>query len=247
MTDDRAQGSAEATTQVVPLGAPPRGRDDQDTAPLTLPPAETAEARAQPAPSGSRRVTDPASDGNGQAPVRAATAPAAGSEVPVADGEVPAAGSEVSAPSPGPAGTRLPPVRSNTGARTARPEGRAPRGAARRRARLALRRVEPVSVFVLALLISIFVALVLLVAVGVLYTLLDNLGVVPAVNNFARELEVVQPGQSILSLPRVLGVAGVIAAVDVVLLTVLATLGAFLYNVCASLTGGVEVVLAERE
>ena len=31
------------------------------------------------------------------------------------------------------------------------------------------------------------------------------------------------------------------------LLTVLATLSAFLYNLCASLTGGVEVVLAERD
>jgi len=36
-----------------------------------------------------------------------------------------------------------------------------------------------------------------------------------------------------------------IAAVDVVLLTAIATLGAFLYNMAAALLGGVEVTLAE--
>ena len=34
---------------------------------------------------------------------------------------------------------------------------------------------------------------------------------------------------------------------DIVLLTVLATLGAFLYNLCAALTGGIEVTLTERD
>jgi hypothetical protein len=39
----------------------------------------------------------------------------------------------------------------------------------------------------------------------------------------------------------------VVAAIDVVLLTALATLGAFLYNLCAALTGGIEVTLGDRE
>ena len=47
-----------------------------------------------------------------------------------------------------------------------------------------------------------------------------------------------------LALNKLLGVTAVIAAVDVVLLTVLATLGAFLYNLCATFTGGIEVTLA---
>ena len=37
-----------------------------------------------------------------------------------------------------------------------------------------------------------------------------------------------------------------IGAVNVVLFTALATLGAFIYNVCADLVGGVELTLAEN-
>ncbi len=38
-----------------------------------------------------------------------------------------------------------------------------------------------------------------------------------------------------------------VAVVDVVLLTAIATLGAFLYNMSAALLGGIEVTLAEDE
>ena len=145
--------------------------------------------------------------------------------------------------------SRSVPVRPGVPARpAARPDQRvASRAPARRRARLALKRIDPWSVFVLAFLVSVFLAVVLLVAVFVLYALLDSLGVLSAVDTFARDLEIVEPEQSLLGLGRVLAVAGTIAVIDVVLLTVLATLGAFLYNLCAALTGGIEVVLAERE
>ena len=46
---------------------------------------------------------------------------------------------------------------------------------------------------------------------------------------------------------RVLGFTMIVAVVDVVLVTVIATLGAFLYNLAAALLGGIEVVLAEEE
>ena len=38
-----------------------------------------------------------------------------------------------------------------------------------------------------------------------------------------------------------------VAVIDVVLLTAIATLGAFLYNMAAALLGGIEVTLAEDE
>lgn len=127
-----------------------------------------------------------------------------------------------------------------------RPERAAARSA-RRRARLALTRVDPWSVFLLSLILSVFLGVVLLVAVGALYALLSNLGVLSTLDTFASELELIDDGQQLLSSSRVLGVAAVVAAIDVVLLTVLGTLFAFLYNLCASLTGGVEVTLSERE
>jgi hypothetical protein len=44
---------------------------------------------------------------------------------------------------------------------------------------------------------------------------------------------------------RVMGITMLISAIDVVLITALATLGAFIYNMAASLLGGIEVTLAE--
>ena len=38
-----------------------------------------------------------------------------------------------------------------------------------------------------------------------------------------------------------------LGAVNVVLLTLLATLGALLYNLCSSFTGGIELTLGERD
>lgn len=117
----------------------------------------------------------------------------------------------------------------------------------RRRAKLALTRVDPWSVFVLSLLISIFLGVVLFVCVFVLYNLIESLGVIASINDFAETLQIIGPGESVVTSGRVYGIAAVVAAVDVVLLTVLATLGGFLYNLCASLTGGVEVTLGERD
>ncbi len=128
------------------------------------------------------------------------------------------------------------------------PEGRGPaRPPARRRARLALTRVDPWSVFVLALMLSVFLGIVLLVAVAALYALLDNLGVLSSLTALAVELEIIPDGSTLVTASEVLGVTAVLAAVDVVLLTVLTTLFAFLYNLCAALTGGVQVTLSERE
>jgi hypothetical protein len=45
----------------------------------------------------------------------------------------------------------------------------------------------------------------------------------------------------------IIGGAALLGAVNMVLFTALATLGAFVYNVCADLAGGIEVTLAERE
>jgi hypothetical protein len=42
-----------------------------------------------------------------------------------------------------------------------------------------------------------------------------------------------------------MGITMLVAAIDVVIITALATLGAFIYNMSASLLGGIEVTLAE--
>jgi hypothetical protein len=134
-----------------------------------------------------------------------------------------------------------------TGARAAaRPQARRPR-----RASLVLRRIDPWSVFLFSLVASVCLGIVLIVAVTTLYAVLSSLGVLSSVNNVLGEvLGGNNPGDvaaPVFTAGRVLGGAAVLAAVDVVLLTVLATLGALLYNLCASLTGGIEVQLSERD
>jgi hypothetical protein len=113
-----------------------------------------------------------------------------------------------------------------------------------RRATLALRRFDPWSVFVTSLLVSLFLAIVTIVASIVLYGVLSALGVPHSINQAVTD---VQGSGPLLTKGRFLGFGALIAAVDVVLLTGLCTLGAMLYNVCATFTGGIEVTLSERD
>jgi hypothetical protein len=137
----------------------------------------------------------------------------------------------------------LPPRVTGPGARLdARPAR-----SARRRARLTLRRIDPWSVFTTSLIVSLFLGVVLLVAVAVLYALLNAAGVLSSVNDTLSTIGVTDEGAQFVGVGKVLGIAAVVAAVDVVLVTVLATLFAFLYNVVASLTGGIVVTLSEGE
>ena len=50
-----------------------------------------------------------------------------------------------------------------------------------------------------------------------------------------------------VGMSRVLGFTLLVSVVDVILITALATLSAFLYNLSAALLGGIEVTLAEDE
>lgn len=113
-----------------------------------------------------------------------------------------------------------------------------------RKARLAVRRIDPWSVFVTSLLLSVFLAVMTMVASVVLYAALSAAGVPDSVNTNVGDV-LKQP--DLLTRGRFLGIAALISAANVVLLTALATLGSLLYNVVASFTGGLELTLAERD
>lgn len=133
------------------------------------------------------------------------------------------------------------------GARPAAPRPpltRPPTAVRARRARLAVRRIDPWSAFVVSLLLSLFLAVVTIVASWVLYGMLSAFGVPGSVNQAFTD---VNGGGPLLTQGRFVGIGALVAAANVVLLTALATLGALLYNICASFTGGLEVTLAERE
>ncbi|WP_253777500.1 DUF3566 domain-containing protein [Goodfellowiella coeruleoviolacea] len=133
--------------------------------------------------------------------------------------------------------------------RPSAPGSRRP-GRGPRRASLQVKRIDPWSVLKLALVLSIALFFVWLVAVGVLYGVLNGMGVWEQLNGTYDDL--VQGGASadsepLISAGRVFGVAAIIGAVNIVLMTALATVAAFIYNVSADLAGGLEITLSERE
>lgn len=117
-----------------------------------------------------------------------------------------------------------------------------------RRARLTVKRVDPWSVLKVTFVFSLAMLIVGVVAVIVLYVILGGMGVFDSISSFLQD---VSPGSHTVRdyapLSKVVGGAVVIGIVNVVLVTALSTLGAFIYNLCADLVGGVEVTLTERE
>ena len=172
-----------------------------------------------------------------------------------AEGGAPAPGG----PQAGAAATTATTGATATASRTGGPAGPAAAQPLRqtgkaRRARLVVRRVDPWSVLKFTLLFSICLLIVFVVAVAALFFALQALGVFDSVNDFVRDLTQSSSGgrttggvEVPFTATRVIGVATVIGLINVVLITAISTLGAFLYNLCADIVGGIEVTLAERE
>lgn len=122
-------------------------------------------------------------------------------------------------------------------------------GGGPRKARLYVSRVDPWSVAKAAFLLAIAIGATILVAIALLWFALDALGVFGAiarnVNEIVGSAETTFDLMSVLSLGRVMGVALVIASVEIVLVSVFAAVFAFLYNLTVPMTGGIEVDLTD--
>jgi hypothetical protein len=120
-----------------------------------------------------------------------------------------------------------------------------------RKAHLRVTHVDPWSVMKVSFLFSIAVGIVFVVAVGVVWGVLGAAGIWDSIDSTVADV-VGETGKDFriedyLGTSRVMGFTMIVAVVDVVLVTVIGTLTAFLYNLAAALLGGVEVVLAEDE
>ncbi|GAA1380465.1 DUF3566 domain-containing protein [Luteococcus sanguinis] len=120
-----------------------------------------------------------------------------------------------------------------------------------RKARLRLARLDPWSVMKTMFLFSIAGAIIMFVATWIVWGLVNASGVFDSINNAVNELLASPGAQNSFRLDdyingrRLLGFTALIGAINVVLLTALATLFSWLYNLAASVMGGLEVTLAE--
>ena len=121
-----------------------------------------------------------------------------------------------------------------------------------RRARLKIVNIDPWSVMKVSFLFSVALGVVLLVAIALLWMALDFMGFFSTVASTVSDVSGNQnsPGFDVVaffSLPRVMGMATILALIDTIMITALTTLAAYLYNLSTDLVGGVEVTLAEEE
>jgi hypothetical protein len=193
----------------------------QTTEAEPAPPRSESPAPARPEPSAPTRPEPPA-------PTRAdppARTDAIRSELPDLSGPVPR-------PRPKPADRR-----PQVGARPSGPV----------RASMQIRRVDPWSVLKVSLVLSVAMFFVWMIAVAFLYLVLGGMGVWSKLNSNVGDLLNNTGSTELVSSGTIFGGAALIGLVNIVLLTAMATIGAFIYNLTTDLVGGVEVTLADRD
>ncbi len=126
--------------------------------------------------------------------------------------------------------------------------GPAPASLGPRTVRLTLARIDPLSTLKLSFLLSVALGIGLVVATVVLWQLLNMMGVFSSLNSTLGEAA--GGGSSFdiydyIGLSRVVSLATFVAVINVVLMMALATVAAILYNVAASLVGGLNVTLSD--
>lgn len=116
-----------------------------------------------------------------------------------------------------------------------------------RRVRLSVSRIDPWSIMKLAFLLSVAVGIMIVVATAVVWYSLNSLGTFATIQDFL--IETMGP-QTInitqfVELERMLSLSTLIALVNMVLFTAIATIMAILYNITAALVGGVHLTLTD--
>lgn len=181
------------------------------------------------------------------------------SELPDLSGPTPRAPQRNPAPArpaEGGAGSRGDSAAGSSGGRSITAESRDARVqlSARRsrgpvRASMQIRRIDPWSTLKVSLLLSVALLFVWMITVAFLYLVLGGMGVWAKLNSNVGDLLNNASGSSaeLVSSGTIFGGAFLIGLVNIVLMTALATIGAFVYNLITDLIGGIEVTLADRD
>ncbi|WP_297743017.1 DUF3566 domain-containing protein [uncultured Tessaracoccus sp.] len=121
-----------------------------------------------------------------------------------------------------------------------------------RKARLRINRIDPWSVMKTSFLFSIAFGVMLVAGVGVLWSIMAGSDALNTINDLVNSVVADPQGggerfniHEFLGWQRVMGLTTVLAAIDVIIFTAVATLFAFLYNLASVVMGGLEITLAE--
>ena len=117
-----------------------------------------------------------------------------------------------------------------------------------RRVDIAIARVDAWTVMTVSFLLSVAFGIAMVIATAVLWFMVDGMHVFSTIEDFMKTIggEKFIPFLDYLRLPKVLSYATIAGVANVVLLTAISTLGAMLYNVIASLVGGVKISLMDE-
>ncbi|MDA4108624.1 DUF3566 domain-containing protein [Mycolicibacterium holsaticum] len=238
-------------------GEAPEGQGDDDSAPAQHSPGPEARqpgADARPAAPDARQTTP---DVRPAAPDARQTTPDVRPGGPeTRQGRPEAYSSELpdlSAPTPRPAQRKPERPTAEPANRPAGPTSRIQVGARHHgtvRASMQIRRVDPWSTLKVSLVLSVVLFFVWMIAVAFLYLALGGMGVWSKLNSNVGDLLTSASGTSggeLVSSGTIFGGAALVGLVNIVLLTAMATVGAFVYNLTTDLVGGVEVTLADRD
>jgi hypothetical protein len=239
---DVAASTGPAPAEAVPVSATqqiPTTGSQRAQAPATggTPPAAPAAGQPTGAPAAGQPTGAPAAG-------QPTGGPAGAPPVPPATGATPGVTPETAKGAP-PEDTGGGGGRGSRGRGPSRPGGRGPR-----RARLQLRHIDTWSALKISLVLSIAMFFIWMVAVGVLYGVLNALDVFDTLNDLFGQIGSAsgeEGGGDVVTPGLVFGGAAIIGAINIVLMTALCTVGTFIYNLCSDLVGGLELTLSERD
>jgi len=122
-----------------------------------------------------------------------------------------------------------------------------PRGPVR--ASMQVRRIDPWSALKVSLLLNVALFFIWMIAVAFLYLVLGAMGVWSKLNSNVGDLltNSSSGGGDLVSATSIFGGAALVGLVNIVLLTAMATIGAYIYNLSTDIVGGVEVTLADLD
>ena len=117
-----------------------------------------------------------------------------------------------------------------------------------RRVDLAIARIAAWTVMKVSFLLSVAFGIAIVIATIVLWFMLDAMHVFSTLESFLQEIGAGKFTELLeyVRLPRTIAYATIVGVINVVLMTAISTLGAMLYNVVASLVGGVKVSLMDE-